>query len=313
MTEESDAFVREALGHYRLSVEAVAKLADSFNTLFTVRGGAQTYLLRVGPTLRIHEVGAARAEAEWTEELAAAGLTVPRLISSIDGRAAVSVADGDASRICTVATWIDGEVLPRPMSAADAVDLGRLAARLHAASPPRTVRSPGALDGRRVLLFELPDLLDRAADAPTFRAAARRSQAAVDRLWQQSSAPRLVHGDLTASNVVRTAAGLVPIDFQDMFWGHPQQDIAYSLFSYLRHDYDTLAAAFRAGYEQVQPWPDFEAAALEDLFAARRLLMANLAIALERPGLDDYLAVHAAALRTYASGSASGSDGVNAS
>lgn len=301
MIEISTSLVEEVLRHYRLRVDGIAKLADSFNTLFTIRSGARTYLLRVGPTLRIHDIDAARAEAEWTEELAAAGLTVPRLISSVDGRAAVIVADGGATRICTLATWIDGEVLSRPMSAADATDLGRLAARLHAASPPRAARPPGALDGRRVLLFELPDLLERAADAPTFRAAAERSQAAVHDLWQQSSAPRLLHGDLTASNVVRTAAGLVPIDFQDMFWGHPQQDIAYSLFSYLRHDYETLAVAFRAGYEQVQPWPDFEAASLEDLFAARRLLMANLAIALERPGLGDYLAVHAAALRTYAS------------
>lgn len=43
--------------------------------------------------------------------------------------------------------------------------------------------------------------------------------------------------------------------------------------------------------------PDHEL--LADLFAARRLEMANLALAMNRPGLPEYLERHASALRDY--------------
>lgn len=292
----------EALRQFGMRADSVGQLAESFNTLFTVVSGEHRYVLRVGPPLRIHERDAAQEEAAWTDRLATAGLAVPRVVRNRDGRAAVTVADADGPRLCTLCTWVDGDTLTRPMSATDARELGELAARLHAVSPPARERPGGALDGRDVLLFRLPNLLPQAAHAEVFSAALARTQAAVDRLWARPDVPQLVHGDLTASNVVRTAGGLVPIDFQDMFWGHREQDIAHCLFSYLRHDYPTLAGAFRRGYETHLPWPEFEAARLEDLFAARRLMIANLALALARPGLDEYLDFQAAALRGYLAG-----------
>ena len=288
-----------ALEQFGIRADTVDHLADSFNALFTVASGQHRYVLRIGPALRIHEQVAAQEEAAWTDGLAAAGFAVPRLVRTGDGRAAVTVGDNDGVRLCSLCTWIEGETLSRPMSATDAGDLGELAARLHVASVEMPQRPAGALDGSRALLFCLPNMLPRADDADIFAAALARAQAAVDRLWLQANPPRLRHGDLTASNLVRTAAGLVPIDFQDMFWGHREQDIAHTLFSYLRHDYRTLADSFRHGYEKHLPWPEFDAARLEDLFAARRLMMANLALALDRPRVAEYLTVHAAALRTY--------------
>jgi Ser/Thr protein kinase RdoA (MazF antagonist) len=293
-------FVDSALREFGVRADAIDRLADSFNELFTVTSGKHRYVLRVGPALHVHEHDAAQEEAAWTDRLAAAGLTVPRLVRTRDGRAAVRVTDAGVDRLCTLSTWVDGDTLTRPMSATDARELGELAARLHAAAPPLSDRPAGALDGRRVLLFRLPNLLPSAADADIFAAALARAQAAIDRLWARPNPAALMHGDLTASNVVRSAGGLVPIDFQDMFWGHRELDIAYSLFSYLRHDYRTLAGAFRRGYQKYLPWPEFDAAGLPDLFAARRLMMANLALALARPGAAEYLAFQASALRSYA-------------
>ena len=187
------------------------------------------------------------------------------------------------------------------MSADDATELGELSARLHAASTPLPERPYGVLDGHSALLFRLPDLLDRVADGDVFTTARIRAQAVVDRLWASAGTPRQLHGDLTAGNVVRTREALVPIDFQDMFWGHRGQDIANTLFSYLRHDDGTRAGYFRSGYERHMPWPGFRGVELDDHFAARRLMMVNLAITLDRPGVDDYLTVHAGALREYGS------------
>jgi Ser/Thr protein kinase RdoA (MazF antagonist) len=296
----SASVVAAALRQYDIDPKRVEPLADSFNTLFTVDTGTDRYVLRVGPPSYVHESGAAGAEARWTDELSALGLTVPRVIRSKEGASSVLVDDDGEARVCTLSSWVDGETLSRPMAPADAMALGELAARLHTASAPRSARPDGALDGRHVLLFCLPDLLGGAPYADVFTAARDRAQSALDRLWAAAGTPRLMHGDLIPANVVRTRKGLVPIDFQDLFWGHREQDIAITLFSCLRDDDDgTLAECVRTGYERELAWPEFDVIGLDDLYAGRRLMMANLAMALDRTGRDEYLTVHADALRRY--------------
>lgn len=288
-----------ALTHYDVGVDRIQLLAESFNTLYRIDSGGARYVLRVGPALQIHEPDAAEGEAAWTDQLAAAGLSVPRAIRTRTGRAAVAIAVTGQSRICTLCTWFDGQTLDRLMSPDDAIELGELSATLHAASTPLSQRPGTVLDGRSALLFRIPVLLDRAEDAELFTTCLSSVQASIDNLWARSPTPRLLHGDLTASNVVRHRDRLVPIDFQDMFWGHPEQDIANTLFSYLRHDDGTLARHFRLGYERRLPWPDLDDHLLADLLAARRLMMVNLALALGLPGVAEYIAVHASGLRAH--------------
>jgi Ser/Thr protein kinase RdoA (MazF antagonist) len=50
---------------------------------------------------------------------------------------------------------------------------------------------------------------------------------------------------------------LAAIDFEDLLYGYPIQDIAVSLF-YVgwREDGKELMAAFREVYEEISPWPE---------------------------------------------------------
>ncbi len=56
-----------------------------------------------------------------------------------------------------------------------------------------------------------------------------RVQETLDELWAAPPHdPHLLHGDLGWNNVLRTSAGLVPLDFQDLRWGFAAQDLAIS-------------------------------------------------------------------------------------
>jgi Ser/Thr protein kinase RdoA (MazF antagonist) len=280
--------VDRALAQYDLVGAHAAFLTESFNVLYRVDAAGRHYALRIGPAHRIHRRGVAEAEDALTTAARAAGVRAPRLVRSRAGAAAVEV-DG---RECVLFTWVDGAPLRPPASVADAADLATIAARLH--SMPAVPRPPGALDARAsVLLFEIADRLDEAGPqyGALFADARDRAQAAVDAL---TGARRLLHGDLTLRNVVRGPAGVAAVDFQDLFWGHVEQDLAHSLFSLTREDTGhRLTGAFRTSYERLAPWPFVD----PGLLVARRLQMVNLALTLRREGLDEYVARHAQALR----------------
>ncbi len=286
-----------ALTRYRLGEHRVVRLADSFNTVFRVDAADASYALRVGPEHRVHPIDAVLTEARWTRQLAGHGLCVPRLVPAADGAASVQI----KGRECSVWNWVPGRPLTQPASTADVQRLAVLSARLHGASPPLADAPTGALVARTARYFDVPDLL--AELTPPHRevleAARDRAQAAIDHLWREHTAPpRLIHGDLTPSNVVRDGAELHPIDFQDLSWGHAEQDLAHSIYGVTRgHDLATGLAAFRTGYERVRPWPALDLPLLIDLVAARRVSMVNLAVLRRRPGLDAYVARHAEALR----------------
>lgn len=299
------AVAAEALCHFNLSEYRLALQADSFNTVFRVSCGGATYLLRVGPARTIHEVGAAFAEYQWTSALADRGLPVPRIVLTMGGAASVRVAVPGVPDIreCTLLTWRTGRTLTRPLGRDDVADLGALAAEFHSASPVLPNRPAGVLDGRGVRHFQIPDLLDEApcTNRAVFRAAMLRAQHGLDRLWKYATdTPRLIHSDLTPNNVLRSRGRLAAIDFQDMTWGHLEQDLSNTLFGITRGlDVDSALPTFRSSYEQIRPWPALDPELLADLFAARRLEMVNLALAMNRAGLHDYLERHAAALGSY--------------
>jgi Ser/Thr protein kinase RdoA (MazF antagonist) len=295
--------VAGALERYEIGEHRVSLLATSFNTVYRVSSARGTFVLRVGPEHRIHRSGAARAEAEWTAHLAACGLRVPQVVATRAGTASteVSIAGVPGARECVLLTWTAGYRLRCPISVKEVREIAVLCARLHA-TPDARAQAGGALDGRLALLFEIPNRLGslRADYGPLFAEALRRAQRALDDLWRHAPCPpRLLHGDLNPGNVLRTRRGLTAIDFQDVTWGHEQQDLANTLFGIVRDDHDgELFQAFRSSYAEHRAWPDLDETLLADLFAVRRLMMVNLALERQR-GRREYVSHHARALHAY--------------
>jgi Ser/Thr protein kinase RdoA (MazF antagonist) len=295
----------EALRHFDVPEHRLTFQGNSFNTLFRVSCPDRAYLLRVGPERRIHELGAALAEHDWTAELDTRGLRAPRIVLTTSGSASVYVAASGVPgrRECTLLSWRTGRTLTRPVLPRDVADVAALSAAFHDASASRRKRPSGVLDGRLALHFKIPNLINEAphASRAAFREALVRAQHGLNVLWKDASdAPRVIHSDLTPSNVLRSRGRLAAIDFQDLTWGHVEQDLANTIYGITRGaDNEETMHVFRLSYEQVRPWPQLGKELLADLFAARRLEMVNLALFLNRTGLIDYLDHHAVALRAY--------------
>jgi len=284
---------------------ALASVGESFNTLFRVRpGDGSDYLLRVGPTLRLHPQGSEEVEAAWLTSLGQdTAIEVAHVFrnSSQELVTRASSPGVPEPRTCSLLRWIPGRALGDRVDPGTAASSGRILAALHDHADGWEPPTGGAVPiADRVLYWD---------DAPSFGLlgsryrtlfleAAERAQAAIDSLWAaRPHRPHLLHGDLTPRNIVQTRRGLAPIDFQDLIVGFDVQDIAISLLPFQRHAAtESLSRAFREGYETVRGWPETTDENLDALFAARRLLMANLALNLRKPGLDAYLAFAAARL-----------------
>ena len=286
-----------AIESYDLDVVDMRLIAQSFNTAYRVQcHGVLAHLLRVGSSFRLHPPDSDTMAAAWQRELLRdLGLGVPQYVSARDGSIVHPVSlDGiPGPRDCAVLTWVPGRTVGPSVTLEQAANSGRLLARLH-----KHATSWDPPDG---LVVPIADRVSYLGDEPVFEALTRhrglyleaqdRAQQTIDAIWNEAPVPpHLLHGDLTVHNTIVTRAGLIPIDFQDLAVGHEVQDISISLLPLTRiDDSGSLSEAFRSGYTELRIWPSYGPDTFDALFAARRLLMANLSIHLCRPDMDNYL------------------------
>jgi Ser/Thr protein kinase RdoA (MazF antagonist) len=302
------ALARVALDDYGLDDARVSLLKQTFNTLFRVvddRGHKTA--LRVGARDRIHPPDTEAVETAWLSALRAdTDIGAPLPIANRSGAyvTEAAVAGVPEARTCVLFEWARGRRLGETMNDAFARDLGRLSARLHAHGAAfEDRRAQPILVGDRVLGFMLRDLVPRqdSVYGTLFAEAIDRSQKAIDALWAHPPhPPHILHADLHPNNVLVWRGGLTPIDFQDLLWGFEIQDVAITTSSFEWYaDPAALGAAFRAGYEQLRPWPADDDAVLETLIAARYLSVLNLGYNLRRPGFERFLAARAESIRDW--------------
>ena len=286
----------KALTNYDLDVMGLTLIAQSFNTVYRIRcRRAGPYLLRVGASIRVHPPGSDNMAAAWQCDLMDdLGLKVPRYVSGRDGCIVhpVSLSGIPEPRDCAVLTWVPGRAVGPKVTVEQAELSGRLLAQLHEHAsewvPPRGLTVPIA-DRVTYLGDDVLDTLTR--HRGLYLEARDRAQQTVDAIWHEEPVtPHVLHGDFTVHNAIVNRAGLVPVDFQDITVGHEVQDISNSLLPLLRLDESgSLARAFRGGYEELRSWPLYGPDTFEALFAARRILMANLSIHLGRLEMESYL------------------------
>lgn len=218
--------------------------------------------------LRLHRAGyqsaaAIRSELWWCGELAARGLPVPAPVAGAGGEALVALADG---RHASVVTWAEGAPIGAagvPLAgdaAAQAAlhrDLGRLLARLHAATAALSL--PGWFARPA---WDLPGLLGEtpfwgrfwdhpAATADQRRLLLRARAWLAERLADHArSAPLMpVHADVLRENVLAGPSGLSLIDFDDAGFGYPLYDLGTALSQCLAEPaFPAIRAALMEGY-----------------------------------------------------------------
>ena len=283
------ALAIEALKQYDLDVARMRLVTNDFNGIFRLdTPERQKYILRVTMPEGGHNHEHVAVEMDWLAALARdTGLSVPRPLASRDGSLVVEAGTPGIPepRLVTIITWVPGTDLVGHISSLYLSRLGELMASLHAHA--HTYQPPAGLSLLRFdRVFPFPEpviLFDEQFSAlfpPERRAiymqAIDWAQSAIDRLKASAEPMRIIHGDLHQWNV-RVYRGVVsPIDFEDLMWGWPVQDIATTLYYFYSFDaYPALRAAFQEGYTRRCPWPERYPGEIDAFIAARGAGLAN--------------------------------------
>lgn len=325
-----------ALRQYDLDIQDMRLVGQFTNTLYRVWArdpqGTRSYALRVGrPGWRTVED--LRSEGAWLAALARDPLIgAPEPVLSRAGDFVVEAAGkpeadtlGEPHR-CVLTTWLPGVPLEKRMTAENLPRLGALFTamgvlftHLHeqalAFSPPPgfTTRRLDGIYARGETDVLFGDRLsgrasDRYRNAFTPRSldiyahTIRLVEAAFARLFRQPGM-RVIHADLGYGNIIVNHARLHPLDFEDIIWGYPVQDIALAWFDLARavppEAYERLSACFRAGYESRLPWPESAPGELDTFRAARMIWVTNYVAQYEAPYLAQHIAWNARVLEHF--------------
>jgi Ser/Thr protein kinase RdoA (MazF antagonist) len=245
--------------------------------------------------LRVHRPGyhsdaALRSESEWISALADAGLRVPRVVLSKQGKTfeRVSVSTACDARQVDVLEWIEGLQLGSVENgiAGDVTQvekkygvLGEIAARLHNQSAqwqssPEFERHSwceAGLVGDRPLWGRFWEL-EALDDSQRFLLETVRAALQTDLVELSKEAARfgLIHADLVPENLMIDGDDVHVIDFDDAGYGWHVFDIATSLYFLTQQDYFELARdALIKGYRRERPLPDEDLKLLPMFLAAR--------------------------------------------
>jgi len=288
-------------GAFGIHAVRLRQLTSASNTIFRVERHEQSPLvLRIASPKSCHGPEEARSELAWLEALCRDGhIDVPQAVHTLAGDpvAAISAHGTPGVRHAALFRWIPGKMLADSLTIANVAAHGRLSAALHERaqrfSPPSWFRIRSYRDAfpysdasftpsEPIVLFgRLAKALMPPERKAVFQKILDRVQHVISDL-HHNGVPQVIHNDLHVWNVKISRGAPYALDFEDLLWGFPLQDLATTLYYYrYRDDYSDLLTAFRGGYETVRPWPVVDTRRLEALIAGRALLLANYVAASE--------------------------------
>ena len=278
----------KALEQYDLDVVCIRLITNEFNGIFRVDvATGDKYILRVALPEGGHDLDSVYGEMAWLDALSRdTDLSVPRPLAARNGQLVVEAESAGVPepRLCAMFGWVPGTNLADHLTPENVSRLGELSARLHAHAA--TFQPPAGFTTLRfdkVFPFPEPVILfqdeHRHLFPPERRAiyeqAIAWAQEAIDRLRAGGEPMRVIHGDLHQWNVRVYRGILSPIDFEDLMWGWPVQDIATTLYDLLGPGFQELRAAFRRGYTGHSPWPERYPGEIDAFIAARGVGLVN--------------------------------------
>lgn len=280
------ALARSALEAFPITPLRLRLVGGFTNVIYRVDTEEGPYALRVD-LHQDHSDEDVAIELAWLDALGAeTELDVAHPVRAVDGRSQV-YAEGDGvpgARRCVLFEWIPGRPLAERPTEAGYERLGRLSASLHR-------HGAGYLTANRPMkwdrVFYWPEDVDPVViyspkmahhfingREEILERSIRLTDRALERLDPASA--QVVHGDLHPWNVHMVRNRVFALDFEDVMWAHPAQDIAITLF-YLRDHpgYADLTAAFESGYRSIQEWPVAYEGEIEHFMAARTIMFIN--------------------------------------
>ena len=232
--------VREILAQYPFRDPEIRFLRRNENEVFAVRDGADRFVLRIqrpaegfslrtlygetSPAVYLH------GELDLLEFLReCAEFPVQQPVRNRMGKRITSLPDGCAA---SVLTWVEGRAIDQlPLDRERCFRAGHAGALMQPALAG--CRIPPRYTYHEKLLIRAGEEIARAADGGglpgdfAFRAV-KTIDRLTDRLLRDGN--RMVHADLTPSNLLDTGKGIVPVDFSLAGYSRPEMDIAAFFF-----------------------------------------------------------------------------------
>jgi Ser/Thr protein kinase RdoA (MazF antagonist) len=281
-----------ALERYDLDVKRVRLITNDLNGIFRLDTfSGQKYVLRVCLPQGGHSLEEVRSEMMWLAALRRdTELGVPEPLTTRSGElvTTVQVEGVPEPRHCVIFGWLPGPDLVDRLTLENVRKMGELAARLHAHAaafqPPEgfqvKISDSVCPFGDPVVLF---DDAYRELVPPgrreLFQAAWDKVESTLERLYRDREGVRVVHHDLHQWNVKVYRGKLYALDFEDLMWGFPVQDVAVTFYYWQdREDFAALREAFRQGYTRHSEWPEQVAGEIDTLIAGRGLDLANFVL-----------------------------------
>ena len=284
----------EALRRYDLDVKRVRLLSNDLNGIFRVDlDSGRKLVLRVclPETEAGHSLPEIRSEMMWLDALSRdTDLGIPTPLVNRQGAlvTTVEVEGVPQARHCVVFGWLPGPDLADRLTLENVEKLGALSAQLHAHAatfkePPdfsiKTADSLFPFGDEEVLFDKLYRDLMPPARRELFQRVKTRVQDALGELYADRRGLRVLHYDLHHWNVKIFRGKLYALDFEDLMWGFPVQDIAITFYYWQdRPQFGDLREAFRRGYTQHADWPERVPGQIDTFIAARGLDLANFVI-----------------------------------
>ncbi|MCK5586098.1 phosphotransferase, partial [Candidatus Bipolaricaulota bacterium] len=241
---------QQLLGEYGIEPTKLTQITEASNTIFRVRlDGADDYVLRMTAPKSCHGVDEIRSEVAWLHAIDEdTDIGVPAPVARLDGGYVSEVSlPGEVNPICcAVDRWVPGIMLDDRLTEDNVRRLGILMARLHEHAAGFTLAQgfhirtfdsvlPYAVEGFAGL--EPVVLFNEDGQAPLtstqraiYREAYQLVAAEIENLMRKTDPLRVIHNDLHVWNVKVDGDRLYALDFEDMMWGHPIQDIATTMY-----------------------------------------------------------------------------------
>lgn len=259
MTAKEAQMVQEALQFYPLKNPEFSFIRHNENITCKVTADNSSYVLRIhdpmeGFSLKLFEQGPAepliRGEIELLLHLSkTAPFPVQKPVANKFGEYISILSCGVPAQLLQ---WIDGETLAGGDIAQYAEALGTLAAQIHSAAQ-------GFAGERISYSYELVQRMKSELAAAKEKSHITQEEASVCRavltaiehimaeLDKQPNSKCLIHADLSTENILKTSAGLAPIDFSLSGFGYRAQECGMLAFSY---DGEAEREIVRTSYEK---------------------------------------------------------------
>ncbi len=253
--KDTENEVREILWQYPFRAPEAVFWRRNENEVFLVRDGERQYVLRIqrpaeGFSLGVlqGEMGAAaylEGELRLLEYLKnTAGMRLQEVVPNKKGEWISFTRSG---RAASVLTWISGRPLDRfGLDEKRCQQAGYAAAQLH--KMLRSCRMAGRYRYGEEMLTRVEKEIFRAAQTNNLtKVCADTVLRAIEKLQTvlPQEGEQMIHADLTPSNLLNTAHGIIPIDFSLAGYGRPEMDLAS--FALVVPE-ETLRRAFLYGY-----------------------------------------------------------------